>query len=116
MALSEEELAELKEANGGVLAVDKSDEGLGVFVFKKPNAIAAKRFRTTLGSDKRGVDKDEAWPQLLRDCLTYPKLPEGKPDLAALNKLIEEYSFLPTQVGADLIDAAGGGESHVKKL
>lgn len=118
MALSEEQREDLKQQYGSnCVLVDKTDDGLGVFLFKKPSAVSFERYLDTLTTDRKGHKKHSAFPQLCRECLVYPvNDATGKPDQSKLSTLFEEFPGLPATIAGELSDLAGAGESHAGKL
>lgn len=117
MALSDEARDELRAQFGDeTVLVDKTDAGIGAFVFRKPGAIAWERFQDALMSDKKGHKKSSSFAQLCRDCLVYPLGENGKPDMGKLGALFEAFPGIATTITGELSDLAGAGESHVGKL
>lgn len=108
-------LDELRERYGAdTVLVDKPQ---GLFLFGRPTPIVFERYFVAIEQAKeKKVSKLSAFQQLCRDCLVYPLLENGKPDLGKLNTLFTALPGLPLTVGGELSDLAGAGESHTGKL
>lgn len=85
----------------------------GLFVFRKPTAVAYARFRSAV--TKKGADSTASVAQLCTDCLVYPVGDSG-PDYDKCLALFEAYPALSDSLSGALVKLAGGGDPEENGL
>lgn len=106
--LSEGQIAELKSKHGPDL-VHVEDAGTD-FVFRRPRKAEWARYVENLSSGDRKQTKVTTFARLCQDCLVYPEIETGKPDVGALNNFFDAKPGAPSNIAGELNDLAGAGD------
>jgi len=108
MALTNEDKQRLKQQYGDLIYAKYPE---GEFLFRTPTEMVFSQFLSASASDKKGTNRLVAFQQMCVGCLVYPETRPGEPDYGALQSLFQRLPGLPLNIGGELADLAGAGDT-----